>query len=257
MTQRRSINHGFDVVRVLVERDIRLRYRRTFLGMTWSQLAPLAQLAILSFVFSHVVKLGIPHYPVFLFIGLLPWFWFADSVVGSTACVITHRDLLRRPRFPADLLPPVTIATQLVYFVLALPVLLAVVAIATGGIPVTAVALPLVIVAQFLVILGPCYLLAAVNVRFRDMTHLVGIAIILLFYATPIFYQRSSVPARYQHLYALNPMAQLMDAYRDALLYDRWPNLAILALLCGIGIAATAVGVAIYRRFEDQFYDDL
>ena len=252
-----SVRHGVDLTRVLVSRDIRLKYRRSVLGMVWSQLAPLAQLVILSFVFSHVVKLGIPHYPVFLFVGLLPWFWFADSVVGSTGCVITHRDLLRRPRFPNALLPPITIATQLVYYVLALPVLLIVVAAVTHRVPYTVVALPLIVVAQFLVCLGPCFVLAAVNVRFRDMTHLVAIAVVLLFYATPIFYQRSSVPSRYQWLYAINPMAQLMDAYRAVFLGGHWPSWGILALISLIGAALAVVGVAVYRRLEDQFYDDL
>ncbi len=246
-----------DLARVLIERDIRLRYRRSVLGMAWSQLAPLAQLAILSFVFSHVVNLGIPDYPVFLFVGLLPWFWFADSTVGATGAVIAHRDLIRRPRFPAALLPPVTVATQLVYFVFALPVLLVIVVVVTDRVPVTALALPLVVLAQFLICLGPCYVLAALNVRFRDMTHLVGIAIALLFYATPIFYQRSSVPASYQWLYAINPLAHLMEAYRDVILYGRWPDWLGLVVLCVIGAAATAVGLRIYLAFEDQFYDDV
>jgi lipopolysaccharide transport system permease protein len=225
--------------------------------MAWSQIAPLAQLGILSFVFSHVVRLGIRDYPVFLFVGLLPWLWFADSVVGCTGSVIAHRDLIRKPSFPVGVIPVVTVATQLVYFTFAVPALLAVVVIVTGRLPVTAIALPAILLAQFLVCLGPCYVLAAVNIRFRDMTHLVAIAVSLLFYATPIFYRRSSVPSRYDLLYALNPMAHLIDAYRTVFLDGRWPNLGMLALLCLAGAAGARVGYAVYRALEHQFYDEL
>jgi lipopolysaccharide transport system permease protein len=254
---RDTLRHDADLVHVLVVRDVRLRYRRSVLGMAWSQLAPLAQVAILAFVFSRVVRLGIPDYPVFLFVGLLPWLWFSDSVVGSTGSVIAHRDLVRKPMFPVAMVPVVTIATQLVYFVFAIPALLLAVVIATGRIPLTVIALPAILAAQFLICLGPCYVLAAVNIRFRDMTHLIAIVVALLFYATPILYTRSSVPSRYDVLYALNPLAHLIDAYRTVFLAGRWPDFGTLALLCLIGAAGAWLGSAIYRALEYQFYDEL
>jgi lipopolysaccharide transport system permease protein len=247
--------HRTDLVRELVARDVKIRYRRSVLGVAWSQLAPLSMIAIMSFVFGHVLKLNIPNYAAFLFVGLLPWMWFQTAIVAGTQSVVGGRDLVRQPGFPVPMLPVISISSTLINYVLALPVMFIWIGATTGRVPVTAVALPLIVAVQFVITLGPCYVLSAINVTFRDIGHIVEIALLPLFYATPIFYQQR--PTQFHLVYELNPLAHLMAAYRDALLYGRWPKLMPLGVLLGIGIVLVAMGRTIFDRLSYRFPEEL
>ncbi len=176
-------------------------------------------------------------------------------IVAGSQSVVGGRDLVRQPGFPVPLLPVVSIASTLINYVLALPVLLVWVSVSTGRFPATIVALPLIVVTQFLITLGPCYLLSAVNVRFRDITHIVEISLLPLFYATPIIYQQP--PVRFHLLYQLNPLAHLMTAYRAVLLHGRWPELMPLGVLCAAGIVFIAVGYRVFDRLSYRFPEEL
>lgn len=236
-----------DLVLTLVRRQLVLRYRRSLLGIAWSQAGPLALLGVLAFVFSVIVPLRIPHYALFVIVGLLAWTWFASGISAATDSVVEGRDLVRLPGFPTTLLPVVAVTTHLVHFLLALPALVVVLAIVLHQLPLTLAALPLVLVVQFLVTVAPAYLLAAMNVRHRDVSHLLAVALLPLFYASPVFYRVEQVPSRYHWLYDANPLAQLIDAYRDVLLFGRWPawgNLAVVAA------AATVIAWLSRRHFE-------
>jgi lipopolysaccharide transport system permease protein len=244
-----------DLVWELVARDVKLRYRRSVLGIAWSQLAPLSMIAIFSFVFGHILPLKIPHYPAFLFVGLLAWIWFQTSLLAGTQSVTASRDLVRQPGFPVPLLPVVAIGSGLINYLLALPVMLFWIGVTTGGIPVTAVALPAILAVQFLIVLGPAYILAAVQVTFRDVGHIVEILLLPLFYATPIFY--AHYPHRFHLIYDLNPLARLMTAYRAVLLEGRWPNGSVLALLAVVGIAMVALGYWVFDKRAYRFAEEL
>ena len=228
-----------DLVLTLVRRQLILRYRRSALGIAWSQVAPLALLGVLAFVFSIVVPLRIPHYALFVIVGLLPWTWFASGIAAATDSIVEGRDLVRLPGFPTTMLPVVAVTTHLVHFLLALPALVIVLMIVLHQLPLALAALPLVLAVQFLVMVAPAYLLAAMNVRHRDVSHVVAVALLPLFYASPVFYRVEQVPARYHWLYDVNPLSQLIVAYRDVLLFGRWPAWGGLAV-----VAAAAIVVA-------------
>lgn len=237
-----------DLVRTLVWRQLVLRYRRSLLGIAWSQLGPLALLGVIAFVFSVVVPLDIPDYALFVIVGLLAWTWFASGITAATESVVESRDLVRLPGFPSTLLPVVAVATHLMHFLLALPVLLAVILVVQHGLSVTLVALPVVLVVQFLVTVAPAYLLAAANVRYRDVGHLVGVVLLPLFYASPVFYGTAQVPERYRWVYELNPFAHLLEAYRGVLIDGEWPHWGALAAVAGI---AGAVAVLCRWHFRN------
>jgi homopolymeric O-antigen transport system permease protein len=247
--------HRTDLVRELVARDIKLRYRRSVLGIAWSQLAPLSMIAVLAFVFGTILPLSIPHYPAFLVAGLLPWAWFQSATIAATGSVVGGRDLVRQPGFPVPMLPVVSVASTLINLVLALPVMFLFVGLSYGHIPVTVLALPIIMAVQFLVTLGPCYVLSAINVRFRDIGHIVEVAMLPLFYATPVFYVQP--PARFHLVFALNPLAHLMGAYRDVLINDRWPNFNALGVLAGAAVVLIVVGYRFFDRLSIRFPEEL
>lgn len=253
----RPAGRRLELVATLVWRDLVLRYRRSLLGIAWSQLAPLATLAVLGVLFTRAIPLHIPHYALFVVTGLLVWTWFAAALVDATRSVVGGRDLVRQPGFPDALLPVAAIGTHLVHLMLALPVLVVAVWAMTGRVPITAVALPVLIGVQFLVTLGPAYVLAALNVRYRDVSHLVGVALMPLFYATPVFYDPARVPASIRGVYGLNPLERLLNGYRAALLDGHWPDPASLLPTVAAAALVAVAGHRLFRRRAGEFAEQL
>jgi lipopolysaccharide transport system permease protein len=253
-----AVRYQYDLLRELVLRDVRLRYKRSLLGVLWSLLNPLLQLLVFSLVFGVVLPLGIPNFPLFLFVGLLPWNWFATSLTEATGAIVENRDLVRRPGFNTAVLPLVAVTTNLIHLVLALPVLL--IFLWWGGVHVglSALALPLVLAVQFIVTLSAAYLVSALYVRFRDVRYLLGVALMLGFYLSPVFYDVATIPAAYQGLYHLNPMVTLIESYRSLLLYDHGlTQLPALLAWAGIGMVTLWFGRRQFRRMSVHFAEDL
>jgi lipopolysaccharide transport system permease protein len=254
----RRVERNRDLVRELLLRNVRLRYRRSVLGVAWSQLAPLGLVVVLSLVFMRVIPLGIENYPVFLFVGLTSWQWFQGGINSATTSVIANRDLVRQPGFPLRLLPAIEVGSHLVQYVLALPVLLGAVFVATGRIPLTAIALPVVVGIQLLLCLGPGYVLATAHVRVRDTSQVVGIVMRLLFYGTPIMYDADRlIGTPLQFLYDFNPLAHVIQAQRDVLLHGRWPEPGPLVVICVISGALTLAGMRLFDAVAPDFVDEI
>jgi lipopolysaccharide transport system permease protein len=246
-----------DLLRELIARDMKLRYKRSAVGFAWALLNPLLQLFILSFIFRSVLPLSIPNYSSFLFTGLLVWGWFSSSLFQATEAIVGQRELIRKPGFPSAVLPVVTVASQLIHFLLALPVLL--LFLILTHVPITGwlLLLPFVIALQFALTLSLAYLVAVFHVTFRDTQYLVGVLLLLGFYLTPIFYDASAIPARYQLLYHLNPMVPLTEAYRFVLMQGRLPDLAMLLVLSIVTVILLYVGYHIFTRASVQFAEEL
>jgi homopolymeric O-antigen transport system permease protein len=246
-----------DLLITLVGREMKLRYKRSILGLAWTLLTPLTQLAVYFITFGVLLPLNVPNYPAFLFSGVLVWNWFQVSLYQGTSAIVDNRELIRRPGFPAAILPIVTVASYLVHFLLALPILFAF--LIWGGVGMTSaiVALPLVIVIQFILTLSLAYFTATFYVTFRDTQHLLGVALNLLFFLTPIFYKSSDLPARYQALYRLNPMVHLVEAYRSIFLSGVPPDAADLLFLLLPALALLYVGYHVFKRASDHFVDEL
>lgn len=249
--------HTRDLLRELVARDMKIRYKRSLLGIAWSLVNPLVQILIFSFLFNRVLPLNIPNYTAFVFTGVLAWSWFSTALLAAPGTIVDNRDLVRRPGFATAVLPVVTVMTNGLHFVLALPVLLAVLLLGGGQIGLPALSLPVIMLVQFVLSLGLTYLIAALHVRFRDIQHLAGIGLMLMFYLTPVFYSAASVPAEYRLIYELNPMAGVLGAYRAALIEGYWPAPAPLLRALLIGAVVLAAGFAIFRRASARFVEEL
>jgi lipopolysaccharide transport system permease protein len=246
-----------DLLFELVVRDMKLRYQRSLLGMAWSLLNPLAQLIVLSFVFGVVLPLNIPSYTVFLFCGLLPWSWFQTSLYTGSAAVVTQPELVRRPGFPTAILPVVTVSTQLLHFLIALPILL--VFLILNDITLTAwiFTLPAIILVQYLFTLSLVYFLSSINVFFRDTQYLINIALLLGFYLSPVFYDPSSIPAPYQWLYNLNPMVALINSYRSVLMYGEPAEWFPLLVIWLVSAVLLSLGMRVFNSARTTFVEEL
>lgn len=254
---RRKIAHFFDLLRVLVDRDMKLLYKRSALGIAWTLINPLLQLAVFSFVFRSVIPINIPKFSSFAFSGLLIWTWSQTALFQATGLITSNKALIRQPNFPTAILPIVTTMTGLIHFLLALPVLI--IFLAVDGVEPSSVlfVLPLLMVIQFVLTVGLAYPLAALNVTFRDTQHTLGVLLQMLFYLTPIFYDLNSVPKEFQPFYQLNPMVPLIEAYRAILLKGTQPDWQALLIVSLIVAVILPIGLAIFRRQSNTFVEEL
>lgn len=254
---RRKIAHFFDLLRVLVDRDIKLLYKRSALGIAWTLINPLLQLAVFSFVFRSVIQINVPQFSSFAFSGLLIWTWSQTALFQATGLITSNKALIRQPNFPTAILPVVTTMTGLIHFLLALPVLI--IFLAVDGVQPSAVllVLPLLMVIQFVLTVGLAYPLAALNVTFRDTQHTLGVLLQMLFYLTPIFYDLNSVPKEFQTFYQLNPMVPLLGAYRAILLKGTQPDWQALLMVSLAVAVILPIGLAIFRRQSNTFVEEL
>jgi lipopolysaccharide transport system permease protein len=246
------------LIESLVWREVRARYRGSVFGFLWSLFNPLLLLIVYWFVFGTVLRAEIPNYAVFLLAGLLPWQWLATSLSNGTTAISGAASLITRICLPPQVFPAVAVLSNLVNFVLALPV--AFVAAACSGIsPSPALAcLPLLIAIQALFVYGLTLLVATVTVRFRDVQFLVQNLIVLWFFLTPIAYDIALVPARYQRVVAyLNPGVSIIVPYQRAIHGRTAPPTGGLVLGLAWAVVVTVAAVRVYERARYDLVEEL
>lgn len=252
-----SPGYAFDAVTTLIGRELRIRYKGSWLGMLWAVLSPLGIVAVMHLVFTRLVPLNIPHYAAFIFAGLLSWNWFQSSVITGSSTLLDNRDLVRKPFFPRALLPLTVTGTNFVLYLMALPVLILL--LLFEGVPLswTLLALPAIWVVQFIFTLACTVFFAAVSTIVRDVQHLLGVGMLLLFYLTPIFYDLERIDNPSAQLLLFNPLAVLIMAHRDVALHGQLPNWIALGL-CGLFSAVLlALALYVFRSLEDAFVEEV
>jgi lipopolysaccharide transport system permease protein len=247
-----------ELVTHLVKREIDATHRMTVLGWAWPVARQLVQLAVLSFIFGTGLHFNnhIEHFPVFVFCGLIAWTWFSSGVGAATSSLLDQRHLLFQPRMPPAVLPIVAVAVPLVDVMMALPVL-AIMLLATTGIPWTALLVPVLIAVQLVLMSGVAWLTSAGAVFMRDIPNIVTVGLMTLFYLTPIFYALQTIPAKYAKFLKLNPMATIVDSWRALLLGGAYPGIGTIAYTLVLTIALAAGGLVSFRRVQHRFVDSL
>jgi lipopolysaccharide transport system permease protein len=246
-----------DLITALVARDFKVRYKRSFLGIAWSLLVPLAQLGVLYVVFNNMLRLNIPHFSSFLLTGILPWTWFQTSLMAASTTIVDNRELVKQVGFPVGVLPCVSILSQWVHFLLAMPILAGFL-LADGFRPSLALlALPIVMIVQFFLSASAAYILATLQVRFRDTQYLLGIFLFLFFYVTPVFWDGSSLPPSYRTIINANPVAGLLNSYRRILMGGTWPDVRSLAAVVFISAVMSTGCFFLFLRSRDRFVEEL
>ena len=253
----RRARHAFDLAFALLERELKVEYKSTMLGIIWGFATPLVQLVVYSFLFSRVITLRIPNYGLFLFAGLLAWTWFQASLGQAARSITSQGELIRQPGFPVMVLPTVSIATHLVNLLLALPLFFLFATLQGLQIHSIALVLPLLLGLQFILIVGPAYLVAALNVVFRDTERIVAVLLQLCFFLTPVFYGTRNVPKNFAFIYRFNPMAIIIDAYRDVLITGHAPNWRALGAVLAISLVLALVGHRVFERIKNRFVEEL
>jgi homopolymeric O-antigen transport system permease protein len=246
-------------------RDLRSRYKGSALGFAWNFVMPLSQLVVFWLLFG--VLLGIrPHtatgeqpYAIFLFVGLLPWTFFANSLQSGAASIVANAPIVKKVKLPLELLPASAVLSSLANFLLSLAVLFAVLIVFGPRHPEGVIWLPLLVLLQIALNLGLAYLLAAANVFFRDVQHILGILLTAWYFLTPVLFSVEILAGRptERDLLYLNPMAAVIVSYQRALLDGSAPEWDRLAYSAAFAAVSFVVGFAYFRRSKDEFESSL
>jgi lipopolysaccharide transport system permease protein len=245
-----------ELLLLLTWRDIKVRYAQTILGATWAILQPLLTMIIFSVIFGQLAKLpsdGIP-YPIFTFTALLPWQLFAFSLTNSSQSLVGSQNLVSKVYFPRLIIPIASVLPGLVDFAISFMVLIGM--LIFYQIPLTAriLTLPLFLLLAVMSALAVGLWLSALNVKYRDIRHVVPFLTLFWQYATPVAYSASLIPEKWRLLYGLNPMTGVVEGFRWALLGSGridgmiWVSFAIIILIL-------VSGLAYFKRMEATFAD--
>ncbi|MCB0320897.1 MAG: ABC transporter permease [Bdellovibrionales bacterium] len=246
------------LVWALVERHLHARYRGSTLGVLWSFLNPLCLMGVYTLVFQYYIRFNeVQNYTIFLFCGLLPWIWVTSSLIEGSISISAGGSLITKSLFPAHLLPAVAVLTGAVHYVLSLPLLFIFMLVAGVHIPATVIFLPMMVFLQLLFLYGVALFLGSVNVHLRDVQHLVGNALTLLFFLCPVLYPRTTVPAQFQFSMYVNPFAAYTTVAQDLLLSGVIPSSRAILSVCFWTWVTLFVGVSAYQRSHESFAEVL
>ena len=238
-------------------RTIKVRYKQSLLGTAWAILQPLSMMLIFTAVFSFFIKVpteGIP-YPVFSYTALLPWTFFATSITFGVPSLVNNMNLVTKVYFPREIIPIAAVAASFVDFLVASTAFLGMMALFRVPLFSTVVLIPAILIIQGLLALGVNLFASAINVFYRDVRFVVPLGIQLWMYVTPIIYPVTLVPKRLRILYMLNPMAGIIEGYRQVILRGQWPDFRYLGLAALVSAAVFVLGYRVFKRLEMDFAD--
>jgi len=253
----RAVWQYHELLYFLIWRDVKVRYKQTVLGAAWAILQPLMTMAILTVVFSKFAKIpsdGLP-YPIFAFTALLPWTYFAAAINRSGTSVVDNARLISKVYFPRLIIPISAALAPLMDFAIAFTILLGMMlwfrTAPTWGV----LALPLFLLLALMAALAVALWLSALNVKYRDVRHIVPFLVQFWMYASPVAYPVSLVPEKWRLLYSLNPMVGVIEGFRWALLGNNSPDFTVMATSTVMVMAMLVAGIVYFNHMERTFAD--
>lgn len=241
----------------LVERDLRVRYRRSVIGVAWSLLQPLALMSVMYVAFSEIFRFRIENYPVYALAGLLFWNFFSQSVVHAMNSLRAHAGLLLRLPVSRMAFPVAAVLGGVVHLLLALIPLLLLVQVTGHTVRLSWLFLPVSLGFMLLFTVGMGLLLAPLAVRFHDVVELVQVLLGIVFFLTPIMYPMDIVPERWVWFIRFNPLRSMLEIFRDPIYYGKIPPLSHVAVSAVLAGLACLIGVRVFRYLEPRLGEEL
>ena len=240
-----------------VKKEIRGKYKNSALGVIWTFLNPLLQLLVYALIFPLILRSTQPFYVVFVCVGLVPWTFFTTSVSQSAWTIISNGNIVKKVYFPREILPISIVTSGMINFLISTLIIVAFCFIYGLGLTKYIIFFPLVLIIQYILQLAIAFILSAFTVYFRDLEHFIQIILQVMFYATPIVYAAQDIPAAFQIVMKLNPMAHIINGYRSIFYYQAMPDLKALFILLAISVVACIAGYFIFRKLQKGFAEEL
>lgn len=246
-----------ELLKTSVKKDIRGKYKGSFLGVLWSFINPLLMVLVYAIVFPYIMKVQTDNYLIFLICGVIPWNFFTQVVNQGTTSITLNGNLIKKVYFPREILILSNATSGLVNFLISNIII--VIFVLCSGLPLTwhLLFLPLIIIVQYIFLLGITFMLSAFNVYVKDVEYMVNFILMLMFYATPVLYSAEMFSGKILWLFTLNPMAHIVNAYRDVFYLGQTPDLKILGILFLIGMVVLTIGYKIFKKLERNFAEEI
>ena len=240
-----------------VKKEIRGKYKGSFLGVLWSFLNPLLQVLVYAIVFPYIMRVQTENYLQYLITGMIPWIFFSVTLIQGTTSIRMNAPIIKKVYFPREILPISVVLSGLVNFFISCIIVL--IFCLLGGISISwyLLFLPLVSIIQFVLILGLTFILSAINIYVKDIEYIIQFIINMLFYATPVLYQTTLFPENIRWILYLNPMTELIDLYRNIFMYHQMPELSSLVYLLIVSLLIFSIGILTFRKLEKGFAEEV
>ena len=247
-----------ELLKTNVHKEIRGKYKGSFLGVLWSFLNPLLMVAVYAIVFPYIMRTtSIDKYLIFLIVGVIPWNYFTTVITSGSNCVWLNGGIIKKVYFPREILPISVVAAGLINFLISCAIILLFLIFGGIGLSFQLLWLPLIALIQSAFSLGLLFILSAINVYVRDVEYVVSFILNLLFYATPILYTASMFPEKIRWVLYLNPMTHLIDAYRSIFYYQTMPQISSLLYILVLSVLVLIFGYFVFRKLEKGFAEEV
>jgi ABC-2 type transport system permease protein len=241
------------LLKELVIRDIKVKYKRSILGLLWTLLNPLFTMIVLSIVFSNIFQNNIENYPVYFIVGQVMFTFFSESTSMAMESIIGNSQLIKKVYIPKYIFPLSKVLSTFVNLLFALIAVILVVLVMKIKITIAIIFSPLALIYILIFSMGIGLILASINAFFRDMRHLYGVMLTAWMYLTPVFYPMNIIPKQYLGIVQANPLVYMIEYFRECMLYGIIPSLSLNLTCLAIGVVTLIIGLIVFYRSQDRF----
>lgn len=253
----RNIGYLFDLISVITEKELKVRYKSSILGYLWSIANPLLFAMIYYFIFKLVMRVQIPNYTIFLITGLFPWQWFASSTSNSLFAFIANAQIIKKTVFPRTVIPLSNVMMEFLHFLCTIPVIVVFLLIYDMRPNISWVwGIPLIALAQMIFTFGLSLMLSTLNLFFRDLERFITLGLMLMFYCTPILYSLELIPEQYRPFVEGNPLSLLIMSWRDLFMNGKL-DLIFISELYVYAFAMMLIGSWVFNKLKYRFAEIL
>lgn len=247
-----------ELLKTNVKKEIRGKYKASFLGVLWSFINPLLMVLVYAIVFPYIMRVQTENYLIFLICGVIPWNWFTNVISQGTTCITNNANLIKKVYFPREVLPISTVTAGLINFLISCIIIVIFVLLGGCGLSWHILLLPFIALIQYIFSLAVVFLVSAINVYVRDVEYMVIFIINMLFYATPVLYSfEMFAGTKMIWLFRLNPMAHIINAYRDIFYVHQMPNMINLLIVLLVSIVLIIICYSIFKKMEKRFAEEV
>lgn len=247
-----------DMIKNLVKRDLRGKYKGSALGFLWTFINPLCQIIVYTVVFSIIVRNDLDNFYVYMIVGMIPWLFFDMSLRNGAGCVRYQGDMIKKIYFPREVLPITCVTSNFINMLLCFIIVFAVLIVSGTGVNFHAILyLPIIMLVEYVMALGFTLLVSAGTVYFRDLEYIVSVILMGWIYLTPIMYTFDFLPDVVKPIFKLNPMTGVMEAYHQVLYWKMVPSGTGIKYSAEFAIVILIIGELVFYKVQDNFAEEL
>jgi ABC-2 type transport system permease protein len=238
------------LILALLARGFKAKYKNSYLGVFWSLLNPLLNVAIFAFVFTVIIKIGIKNYPLYLLCTIFPWTFFLSAITNSVLSIVEDAPFVKNVPFPSEILPLAVVLINFINLLIDLLIMMPLLFILSKSFSINWLYLSFLLACELLLACGLSILAAGLFVIFRDINFILNLGLRLFFYFLPVIYNIDFVPASLKTVYRLNPMAVIIEGFASVLFYRQTPNLGWLAIAFLESLLVFIICFGLFQRFK-------